>query len=261
MIPVIIVCGKSKSGKDTLANMMAKTYGGVCIAQADLLKRMVQELFGFSNEQLWGTQEQKEALDSRFADIPEYEFEFFVDYKINNWCDTLFDSNTVSLARSRLYQIFNDRIAPKARQEGGLTPRFVLQVLGTDWARHLQPEVWVHNALDVSQRILSGGVSYLPESGISSDITPGPNFVVITDGRFRNEILEVKAVGGLAVNIRRDLPGEAPGVPGHASETELNTIPRHFYDFVINNSSDLKSLDNKGADVVKYLLCHQTKNL
>ena len=61
----------------------------------------------------------------------------------------------------------------------------------------------------------------------------GYDFVVITDGRFRNEILNVIEVGGAAVKIinpvdeSRDV--DAAGVRGHTSESELKRIPDSWF--------------------------------
>ena len=55
--PIIIVSGKAGSGKDTVAAYIADKYNGVCIAQADPMKRFVKNLMGFSDNQLWGPSE------------------------------------------------------------------------------------------------------------------------------------------------------------------------------------------------------------
>lgn len=54
------------SGKTTVANYLIDNYQFVEFSFANCLKRACQELFLFTNEQVFGTQEQKEAPDSRW---------------------------------------------------------------------------------------------------------------------------------------------------------------------------------------------------
>ena len=83
---------------------------------------------------------------------------------------------------------------------GGLTPRRVMQTLGTEWGRDtLAPDFWV----DLWR---AGAVSAL-EAG---------NRLVVEDCRFENEAAAVRALGGVVVEITR--PDLAPLAAGHASE-------------------------------------------
>jgi hypothetical protein len=73
------------------------------------------------------------------------------------------------------------------------------------------------------------------------------NLVVITDGRFRNEIEAVQVAGGVALRIIRPGSGlsaaaEAGGVKGHQSERELNEIADDEFDAVIYNDGTLEQL-------------------
>lgn len=58
---VIGICGNKFNGKDTIADHLVKTYGYTKISFGDPLKHAIQEIFGFSNEQLWGNE--KENID------------------------------------------------------------------------------------------------------------------------------------------------------------------------------------------------------
>ncbi len=70
-----------------------------------------------------------------------------------------------------------------------------------------------------------------------------PDYVVVSDGRFRNEVLNVKRDGGTAFNILRpknqlQKQAEHAGIRGHVSETELTGIPEHFWsDTLVNDST------------------------
>jgi hypothetical protein len=58
--------GAMGSGKTTAANFMINEYGYVEKAFADPLKRACKELFLFTDDQLYGTQAQKEEADNRW---------------------------------------------------------------------------------------------------------------------------------------------------------------------------------------------------
>lgn len=63
---LIGLLGLKKSGKSTLANYLINNYQFVEFSFANCLKRACQELFLLSDEQINGTQEQKETADERW---------------------------------------------------------------------------------------------------------------------------------------------------------------------------------------------------
>lgn len=52
---IIGICGKKFNGKDTIADHLISNYGYTKISFGDSLKKAVQCIFGFSDEQLWGS--------------------------------------------------------------------------------------------------------------------------------------------------------------------------------------------------------------
>ena len=88
----------------------------------------------------------------------------------------------------------------------GVTPRFMLQKIGTDCIRtHYDEDVWIR-ALELKLKVL----------------TDNGKDVVITDVRFPNEGDVIKALGGYVVNIIRDVPGATGGISGHSSEVIMD---------------------------------------
>ena len=65
-MPLIGLMGIKKSGKDTCADYLVTKYGFIKKSFADALKRACAEFFLFTDEQLYGTQEQKETPDPRW---------------------------------------------------------------------------------------------------------------------------------------------------------------------------------------------------
>lgn len=67
MRPIVIgLCGPAGSGKSSVATYLVEKYGAVRFSFARPLKEMVRLAFDLSDEQVYGTQEQKEAIDPRY---------------------------------------------------------------------------------------------------------------------------------------------------------------------------------------------------
>jgi len=103
------------------------------------------------------------------------------------------------------------------------TPRAVLQFLGTEIGRQLDPNIWVKSL----QRRLE---SYYTGAG-------GPFSFVITDVRFPNEAEVVKALGGEIWRITRPALGERTDL--HASETGMDL---YIADREILNTGSIKDI-------------------
>ncbi len=65
---------KKRHGKDTCADYLVNQFGFTKIAFADPLKKGVGELFGFSDEQLYG--DQKESIDEYWGITPRLAFQY-----------------------------------------------------------------------------------------------------------------------------------------------------------------------------------------
>ena len=63
---IIGLMGLKKSGKTLAANYLVSNYNFVERAFADCLKKAIQEIFLLTDDQVFGTQEQKEECDSRW---------------------------------------------------------------------------------------------------------------------------------------------------------------------------------------------------
>lgn len=67
MSHIIALLAKAGHGKTTIANHLEKTYGTKTVSLAGPLKRAAKVVMDFSDAQLWGTQEAKEATDPRYG--------------------------------------------------------------------------------------------------------------------------------------------------------------------------------------------------
>ena len=271
---IIGLCGLAGSGKDTIADRLVERYGFVKMANADLLKRMAQNAFNFTDAQLWGPSEMRNAPDKRY---PREHGPFTKDGKCS-CCGAQAEVDTTDAYTP---------LVPRSTPPCFLTPRFALQSLGTEWGRTCFPDIWVKRVLEIANELLMGRALYTGMHGIHTrGITQsGIKGVAITDVRFLNEVEAIKASGGKVVRVIRGVVdglclqsagggwvaehgGEDPAssmlqeattpflheVPlhehtsisaasaQHRSETELLSIPRERFDYVFHNSGDLHFL-------------------
>lgn len=72
MTTLIALCGPAGSGKSTVATYLVEKYGAKRYGFATPLKEMVKKALMFTDEQVYGTQEQKEAVDPRYGHSPRW---------------------------------------------------------------------------------------------------------------------------------------------------------------------------------------------
>jgi len=214
IFPVVMFVGKAGSGKDTAANLLREmTPGSGVVTLAAPLKDFAGLVFGFAHIVLWGPSEKRNALlsasdyDQCRENFNRYAGDFCKEHDIN-----------LGVLESWFSNITDSLQPPK-------TARFILQTLGTEVGRYCNPNAWIDYGLKTAERMLAG-----------SSVAPGVSLVTITDGRFRNEVLAVKKLGGLVLKI---VDPDSGNTGSHASEVELDGIPDFWYDSVISNRKSL----------------------
>jgi hypothetical protein len=243
-LPIVLLVGNAGAGKDTIGQVLKKKFGFETTAQADPIKFLAKEFFGFTERELWGSSEFRNKLVSREDLIWRSEVEFTKNG--NGLCAGSMREicpphqvppNTPSSALALAERLkpnggvpvdpvlvckrFYATLAEFATTNGGLTARVVLQLLGTEVGRAMDQMIWTRTTLEKANKLLDQG-------------KPG---VVITDGRFLSEILAAKRAGAKAVLVKSD--GVAPvGVAAHSSETELKTVPDHLFDLIVHNDKE-----------------------
>lgn len=272
---IVGLCGQAGSGKDAAADFLVKNHGLVKVAFADPLKRIVQDVFGFTDEQLWGPSARRNAPDRRWEHGPAaYREAALRDFALGaaraRECGESWQEDVATLTH------FESAVRYAA--EGWLTPRHALQQLGSEWGRRCSPDTWVRYALNVHTRLQSGDVCYDARTGlrpISSvgDLVMPKVDVVISDVRFRNEVTLLQRAGGRVVRVvrkERPLPRAVSGplldkIPwdlwelidsttlleklsapaaAHVSETEQKELPDELFDHhLINGGISLALLE------------------
>lgn len=100
----------------------------------------------------------------------------------------------------------------------GVSPRQMLQTLGTEWGRKLvNTDVWL---------LLAKGQLHARGPGM-----------IITDVRFENEAAWVRKMGGIVIHVKRDA---APKVSMHESEAGVSVA--ELSDEIIMNDGSLEDL-------------------
>lgn len=284
MQPEILLFGKAGSGKDTVANFLVQNHQAVTLAMADPMKRLAAVVFDFTEDQLWGPSSSRNAVDPRFTftDLEPHAGYPTSRTQSPNWdrADVQTSMLGYSVAKSwiedvtkvpgphwsanpyKQFMTWYSKLKELAYEAGGLTPRLVLQTLGTEWGRYVDDRIWIRNAQYAQRKLLYGGHTYDRTKGLVTGSPTKPyHLAVVTDGRFPNEAVEFNASGAKVIRVvdpegeKGSAVAQAAGVKGHASETAQDTIPDWWFDTVIENdkSFGLAFLSEALDEVMMYL--------
>ncbi len=225
------IAGPAGSGKDSAADYIVKTYGGEKIALADPMKFFLEDVFGFTNRQLWGP--------SQFRNAPDKRYEGSMRPGALHVARTRFEEHAPSwllgvlphfthaqrVASAEALRLWFEDFAGQA----SLTPRYGLQTLGTEWGRAQDPSIWLLYAeRDAKARELKG-------------------YVLISDCRFLNEAKFLRERDAKLLEIIR--PGTdgsaamAAGVAAHPSEMERVRHQAEFKTYVTHTITNDDTLE------------------
>ena len=113
--------------------------------------------------------------------------------------------------------------------------RQFLQLIGTEWGRKIDPDIWVNLALK-SQ--------------------PKEGNVFCADVRFKNEFEALKRDGFVLIKLVRNTINEnrvGTGNSTHVSENDLDNYEDEKWDYVIDNNGSLDELYNKLDEIVNII--------
>jgi hypothetical protein len=236
---IIGISGKANSGKDTVADYLAKQYKLTKVALADPLKRFVMEVFDFSEEQLWGSSEKREEFDERYilnqrpAHRPSGEF---VEHFAQEMSAEHHRTWTCLDCGKKEYPCLTGECI------NYLNARIALQKLGTEYGRECGKNVWIDYAMRVCDKLQSGKYDYDPKIGTYPNFDGTRKDVVISDIRFANELARIKEQG-VVLRVKRTIPDQAIKASSvHISETEQKEIDDNEFDMVICNDGALGDL-------------------
>ncbi len=227
---LIGLMGKSKSGKDTVGQMLVEhDPRGATLAFADKLKEMIMDLFGATHADLYTDEGKASKTKFPLLKCPSCK---------GIRCERVTSAQVVChtctmVGEPQAFSTFWEW-------------REVAQFGGTEFGRFVDENVWVRHALERASVMLE-------------DPKHPKLFVAITDCRFKSEMKAIKAAGGEIWRIRRPVTDKrATGLVGHQSEAEMDTIPDSEFHRVINNDADLKVLRGKVIEGLKEYLQRTT---
>jgi hypothetical protein len=211
--------GRSNSGKDTAADFLTK-YGFVKVALADPLKRIIREVYNFSDQQLWGPSENRNVPDQRYK------------------------RSECPLCGGRALHDECEGSGPTY-----LTPRYALQELGTGWGRDCYKDTWVELTIRTAREILMHPDSrYTQQLGFWREPeSEGESIrgIVVPDVRYLNEFRAIRKAGGRMVRLVRPGSGLTGAYGEHDSENDMREIPDSEFDLILHNDGTLDDLRQK----------------
>jgi hypothetical protein len=270
---IIGISGKINSGKDTVGKIIqyltldkevfAKTnadiiadleYNGYCASKsdwkikkfADKLKDIVCLLIGCTRKQL----EDREFKEKELGE--EWRVWYWSHYKLehntyNGRLGSLY--NTEEEAKQEMLK-WSPNFADGTIKSHILTPRLLMQLLGTECGRNIiHPNIWV-NALFAEYKGVHYGDDLDPFGTNEENLkkvtrVEYPNWC-ITDMRFPNELQAVKDRGGISIRVnKRQLKLQNAHIKidttsgNHPSETALDNAE---FDYVIDNNGTIEEL-------------------
>lgn len=264
---IIGVTGQAGAGKDEVAGRLVQKHGFVQLSLADPMKRFGLNVFGFDVIQLWGPSSARNHFDPGFNEcsirVSQVEFEPGCSIaKVRRHCDPGWGDAAMRLADYGEEFVNGLLEEPAARVEAlnmlyfwfaslghhynQLSPRIMLQSLGTAWGREVVSEdLWINHLVDTAERVLQGEVYEREVGFLNAERTPPPVGIVCSDVRFANELNAVKDAGGRIIRVTResaDKKSKKLGIAGHASEAEQKTFTDDMFDSILKNESTLKEL-------------------
>jgi hypothetical protein len=204
---IVAFTGYAKSGKDTAARYLRERHGYTKVAFADALRRLCARLFGWPLEWFEDDALKEQPLPTERWPLP--------------WSEVILSSGRLALAVKDRIDV--REVGPRARDVilqhnyRPVTPREVLQLVGTDILRALRPTIWLE--------------AWQEEAAHHER-------VVVTDCRFINEAALVRSLGGVVVRVHRQSAGARSGA-GHMSEREIDLI---VPDYEIHNEGTEEEL-------------------
>lgn len=242
--------GSAGAGKDTLADFLVRDASFNKIALADPLKRMARDVYAFTEEQLWGPSQNRNNPDSRYP-------------RPHTWREQKDGKGYSCACCSQKVGRNGGRPDDGAATQCYLTPRYALQLLGTEWGRECYPDTWVEVAMRDAKLVLGSpdrsydfkmGVKTLSETREWAEAERRERNrvkgIAISDVRFKNEIEGLRARGAKLVRVKRVGAGLANAAGMHQSERESIEIPDSAFDLVIENTGSRDDLAKKVADVL-----------
>lgn len=111
--------------------------------------------------------------------------------------------------------------------DGSVTPRIMMQTLGTEWGRSLLPDLWL--------RVWR------------CELDNSAHTVCVPDVRFDNEADLIRELGGVIIHVQRKPTADMLAVPAHVSEVG---ITRTKGDIILRNDRGIEKMAQLAAQIL-----------
>lgn len=248
---VVGISGQAGAGKDEVAGRFVKEHGFVQVALADPLKRLGYNCFDFSEKQLWGPSEHRNEVDERYYagshQWDQTELNVAGAYGAC-WVSDVTGFDPVSEEAYKAHQKLESWCEWLRRCHRDLSPRIMLQTLGTEWGRDVVGlDIWVKYMLSKAKKLLSiDRLSYDKTVGLTAVLESTTiKGVVVSDIRFKNELEIIPEAGGFLMRIVRpetDEQAQGIGIASHRSESDQLDFSNDLFNAIIQNDGSLQDL-------------------
>lgn len=111
--------------------------------------------------------------------------------------------------------------------DGSVTPRVMMQTLGTEWGRSLLPDLWLR----------------VWQHELDSDA----HTVCVPDVRFDNEAELIRLTGGTIIHVTRKPTADMLAVPAHVSEAGITRVKG---DIIFRNDRGIEKMAQFAAQIL-----------
>lgn len=135
----------------------------------------------------------------------------------------------------------------------GISAREMLQKVGTEVARQIDPDFWVKAWGDVVDKLGTGSYTYTPERGLDRLLTPLPGevFIVAADLRFANEHADLARRNAYTVLVEREAASK--DADQHLSERWCREAARQCVREVVLNDGPMEALEERARAIFEAL--------
>lgn len=227
------IAGRMGTGKDTCATLLQKEFGYVVVGFADELKRVAAKLFPDVPLNLfWGSSDERNKELGENA-IDRHDLEYAAE--------DLYRSKDFGLFEHKLEQdIRQHLVAALSPHLPITTPRKLLQLLGTEWGRSLQDDVWL-KAVGRTAELVAQGIPYFRQDGPQPQLFTrfAPAAIVVPDCRYINEAQYIReGLGGKVFWLDASKRVQPDTKFAHTSEPSQADLGEHV-DLVVRNNADI----------------------
>ncbi len=248
-LSVVGISGQAGAGKDEVAGRFVQEHGFVQVALADPLKRLGYNVFDFTEKQLWGPSKHRNEVDRGYSEGVQWDIALMNLGSYGPvWSADVGGWNLESEEAHLAHQKLEDWFEWLRRCHKDLSPRIMLQTLGTEWGRDVvDVDVWVKYMLAIARKLLNSSepTTYDRTVGLTPAEKGTISGVVVSDIRFKNELEIIPAEGGFLMRVVRpetDKQAQGIGIASHRSESDQLEFSDELFNAIIKNDGSLQDL-------------------